>query len=393
MSNAIHSAPSVSRRRIDVLTSLRFFAALCICVLHATNHNILPVEFSQYIDLSKAVSFFFVLSGFVLTYSYSQKKLNYLIFCRDRLVRIWPSSVLSIFLVLTLLPRSLFLPSYASDWSFGFVLVIHLLLLQSLFPIPSVYFGFNAVLWSISVEFFFYLAFPFLIKFRTKFLCIILLILIIFLSIACCAISFFDIPSFSSLSLDATVTQGFVYINPFFRVPEFILGVIICKLYLYRSLHLHGFYKNYLSCCHFIPPQILNSIGFLLFLWFGFCAPIAFIPITLRALYSQIFAALFFALALFVIASSRSFIIYILNFKPFVLLGEISFSIYLVHQPLMICAAQSHGITVFGCQILPPDFFIIMLWTIVISSFNYLLVERNVPRMVKKTHNVFSPYQ
>ena len=207
MSNAIHSAPSVSRRRIDVLTSLRFFAALCICVLHATNHNILPVEFSQYIDLSKAVSFFFVLSGFVLTYSYSQKKLNYLFFCRDRFARIWPSSVLSIFLVLTLLPRSLFLPFHASDWLFGFVLVIHLLLLQSLFPIPSVYFGFNAVSWSISVEFFFYLAFPFLIKFRTKFLCIILLILISLLSIACCAISFFDIPSFSS-SLDSIVTQG-----------------------------------------------------------------------------------------------------------------------------------------------------------------------------------------
>ena len=33
----------------------------------------------------------------------------------------------SIFLVLTLLPRSLFLPSYASDWLFGFVLVIHLI--------------------------------------------------------------------------------------------------------------------------------------------------------------------------------------------------------------------------------------------------------------------------
>ena len=55
----------------------------------------------------------------------------------------------------------------------------------------------------------------------------------------------------------------------------------------------------------------------------------------------------------------------------------------------MICAAQFHGITVFGCQILPPDFFIIMLWTIVIASFNYLLVERNVPRIVKKLITYF----
>ena len=386
MSNTTQLALSAPSRRIDVLTSLRFFAALCICILHATNHNILPIEYSQYFDLSKAVSFFFVLSGFVLTYSYSYQKLNYLLFCRDRLARIWPSSVLSILWVLLLLPRSLFLPPHPSDWSLGIVFVIHLLLLQSLFPIPSVYFGLNAVLWSVSVEFFFYLTFPYLITLRTKLLSIILFILVLFLSVACLALSFLDINTFSSLSLDSIVSQGFVYINPLFRIPEFILGIIIGKLFLGKSLHFRALNKIYLSCTLFLPRDIFNSLIFLLLICFGLYAPIGSLPILFATLYSQISAAFFFALALYVIASSRSFITSILTFKPFVLLGEISFSIYLVHQPLMIRAAQYHGANLFGYQILPQNFFIIMSWVALISGLNYILVEKSVPRLVKKTH-------
>ena len=42
---------------IEVFDSLRFFAAIFIFILHATNHNLLPATITQYFDLSKSVSF------------------------------------------------------------------------------------------------------------------------------------------------------------------------------------------------------------------------------------------------------------------------------------------------------------------------------------------------
>ena len=136
------------------------------------------------------------------------------------------------------------------------------------------------------------------------------------------------------------MSQGFVYINPLFRIPEFILGIIIGKLFLGKSLHFHALNKIYLSCTLLMPRDIFNSLIFLLLICLGLYAPHWVTSyIICYSLFTD-FAAFFFALALYVIASSRSFITSILTFKPFVLLGEISFSIYLVHQPLMIRAAQ-----------------------------------------------------
>ena len=54
------------RPQLKYLTGLRFFAALFIFILHASDHGLIAKEFVQNFDLSKAVSFFFMLSGFVL---------------------------------------------------------------------------------------------------------------------------------------------------------------------------------------------------------------------------------------------------------------------------------------------------------------------------------------
>ena len=59
MSN-INKVPDSRRSEyIYPLTSLRFFAAALVFILHADNHGLVSLEPFSYFDLSKAVSFSF----------------------------------------------------------------------------------------------------------------------------------------------------------------------------------------------------------------------------------------------------------------------------------------------------------------------------------------------
>ena len=162
MSNINKLPDSHHSEYIYPLTSLRFFAAALVFILHADNHGLVSLESFSYFDLSKAVSFFFLLSGFVLTYAYGNRRIYLSKFYISRFLRIWPITFLSLLLTLLLLPDYIYLPGPLSQFSHGSVLLTNILCIQSLIPIPSFYFSFNAVAWSVSVELIFYALFPFL---------------------------------------------------------------------------------------------------------------------------------------------------------------------------------------------------------------------------------------
>ncbi len=76
--------------KLDQLTSLRFFAAMVIVFHHATNSfGIRPIG----VNLGQGVSFFFVLSGFILYYVYPKLATwpNIRQFWRARIARLWPA--------------------------------------------------------------------------------------------------------------------------------------------------------------------------------------------------------------------------------------------------------------------------------------------------------------
>ena len=104
-----------SRPRLDALTGARGPAALMVFAQHAGEAGFLPFVLPS----SLAVSFFFVLSGFVLAYAYAEKPAAGLRFYRARFARIWPATMLSTLLVLLILPRNLYLPQQLGDWSTG----------------------------------------------------------------------------------------------------------------------------------------------------------------------------------------------------------------------------------------------------------------------------------
>lgn len=153
-------ALTVAPVRLDSLTGLRFFAAFVVFLSHAG--QLLTDPQRKWVDIIGAqgfvgVSFFYILSGFVLTWSHREGDLA-TAFYRRRFARIvpayWVCLVLGVFIV-----------GYLSGDSRGSVIEASpsILGLQAWVPVDSIYYAGNAVGWSISCEIFFYALFPLLI--------------------------------------------------------------------------------------------------------------------------------------------------------------------------------------------------------------------------------------
>ena len=85
---------SVDRPRVPALTSLRFFAALHVFVFHMYAMQIANTSgWARQISSIGyvGVSFFFVLSGFILVYTYADRPISAREFWRARFARIYPA--------------------------------------------------------------------------------------------------------------------------------------------------------------------------------------------------------------------------------------------------------------------------------------------------------------
>ena len=118
--------------------------------------------------LHQGVSIFFVLSGFILTYVYpelpnAQAAVRFL---RARVARIWPGYVATTIIAVLLYPAHIF----GLDWITRVARsLVNLAMLQSWWPAGPFFYSINGPSWSISTEFAFYCAFPFLIyRFRKR---------------------------------------------------------------------------------------------------------------------------------------------------------------------------------------------------------------------------------
>lgn len=142
-----------TKQHLRAVTGLRFYAALGVVLFHCTTW-LAPVHgLSTVFGFGfTGVSFFFVLSGFVLAWSHSPGVTVREFYWR-RFARVWPlhalTTVLSIGVALA--------TGVALLWP---ALPAVLLLVQAWFPQNDVTYAFNGVSWSLSCEMFFYLLFP-----------------------------------------------------------------------------------------------------------------------------------------------------------------------------------------------------------------------------------------
>ena len=383
----IVSSSNFPRPFLKSLTSLRFFASFLISVLHSRNHDLISDSFLGTFDLSKSVTFFFVLSGFILCYANFGKPVSKFNFYLARFSRVFPAALLSIFFVLIILPRNVYLPGDSvSLWKFCSTLLISVLGLQAWIPIPAVFFAFNAVLWSISVEIFFYFCYPLLHKLSIKSLFSLLVIACAFSFFFVFCISLFSMPGFSSSTLNNFVWEGFIYINPLLRLPEFILGVFVCRLF---------FSPLYFTCLGILNRRNLPSRNFLS----AISASISFFSIVFLAytgfqpgfnqqidlLISTWYSALLFSLLIVLMASCQVFLLQFLDWPLFVFLGEISYGVYLYHQPLMVRVSQLDGFKFAGIQIMPQNFPGLLTLTIALSALSFVYFEVPFNRYIRNS--------
>jgi len=219
-------APATSPKvELKALTSLRFFAAMMIVALHM--RAVIDTRWLAQApeSLVQGVSFFFVLSGFILTHVYRAKRdLTIGGFIALRVARLYPTHLAATLFLIIATPWGQIPFVGAGPGLTALSFVLKLLMLDSLVPIASVQFGWNGVSWSLSTEMFFYLAFPFLIagfaaNWRVK------------LALAAlCPVAVYSIGALLGLAVSGASSNDFSlaqlgFTNPVARGFEFVLGM------------------------------------------------------------------------------------------------------------------------------------------------------------------------
>jgi peptidoglycan/LPS O-acetylase OafA/YrhL len=309
------------------LTSLRFVAASMIVLLHSLLY--FKWHWLTYVPQTavQGVSFFFVLSGFILTHAYHARKFTYFGFVRARIARLWPVHLVMLALVLVFLaPRSQSFDGpglFSKWWTFG----ANAFLLQSAVPYLSYYLSWNSVSWSISTEMFFYLTFPFLLKniYKTwhwKLLASLLAVGGIILVTQVLALPLTEVPfEVTALSL--------LYAFPISRLFDFSLGMAAYVAWLQLSkLSITRWQATLIEATVLLFAVYWLTRGYLILY------PYLSLPV-LAHMYGQSGTCWLFAIVIIAVAGSRGYIGKALSIPPFIWLGEISFALYMVHQVTM----------------------------------------------------------
>ena len=174
---------------------------------------------------SLGVAFFFMLGGFALSLGYYDKvnksDFSFLQYVRRRCEKFFPLHWLCL---LAILPLSLWsiINGTGNISDAILTLIPNALLLQSLIPINSVYFSFNAVSWYLSATMILSVLFPCIVKGlnklsdRSKIVTLIIILSAYFILVCFLPIEY---------------RHQILYINPFVRVVDFIIGIYLFLLY------------------------------------------------------------------------------------------------------------------------------------------------------------------
>lgn len=212
-----------------LLDFLRFTCSILVLIFHYELFMIKddPMRKAIFTSFASGVDFFFILSGFVIAYNYNGRMdsfKNYIIFIQRRIARLYPLHVLTLFMAGSMAITASLIgfevsssERYHVKYFFGQLLMVHAWGIHDRL-------SFNIVSWSISVEFFAYLIFPFILTMVARLpawagcaasLCCIGLASIIAQALGGA--------SWHARSYDVGILRG---------VPLFFLGVVLWRLWL-----------------------------------------------------------------------------------------------------------------------------------------------------------------
>jgi len=296
-------------KKLNLLTSFRFFAASVVFFYHFGKDIIskLPFFLSCWLPHGPmAVTFFFILSGFVLTYSNTEKrklkkrKSQFLI---SRFARIYPIYLVALLIPL---PHKLWVVLHSSAIPSEFyTLPLVLTLTQSW--IPSLATSWNPPAWSLSVEALFYATFPLIIlivsKLKTVYFFFLSVMILIFGE-------FFRGVLFSH-------ERFYAEFFPIFHLPKFIFGIAIARCFLESKISLR-----------------FGAFWMALFLTIIYVELLFFSPSRLQWVLPVVSCCLG---GVVLCAANLSGVSLLFLQKPIpLLLGEASYGLYITHMPVMI---------------------------------------------------------
>jgi peptidoglycan/LPS O-acetylase OafA/YrhL len=230
------------RPHLPALTGLRFLAAMHVVLFHTALPHLAGAPSwlrglvgSGYVG----VSLFFVLSGFILAYNYLDARTERAPAARPfwaaRLARVYPVYLLGLLVSLPYFVRDM-AGRTGDAWSwFATSAAAAPALLQAWLPRPALLW--NGPGWSLSAEAFFYLVFPLLavpvLRMRRRGLLVLLA--------AAWALTFVAPSAYLYANPDRLGWAGHEYMttwlgalkfNPLVRLPEFVMGVVLGRLYV-----------------------------------------------------------------------------------------------------------------------------------------------------------------
>jgi len=377
--------PDAIRPQLPALTSIRFLAAAWVAVFHAQAMRVFfgPEWFQlvAYIG-DMGVHFFFVLSGFIMVYTYSGRLESRRDFWQARFARIYPAFIFS----LLLMAPGFFYVSLKMDvakivpewvWPAAHLKLstfLALTLLQTWIPPNSM--AWHMPTWSLSNEAFFYFLFPFLLPIFGRFSRKQLMAVIP----ACFIIGAAASGLYNHFQPDGPLARNshqivpwlyFIKFNPLSRVWEFLLGMACGMLFISSSPVANGS-RNRRQAWPLIAMGVALASVAGMFLHRD--ANLVLHP----AVIAPAFAAIIYGVALEPAGLG------ILKHNFFVLLGEASYSFYLLHS--MVIGAFGSFFHDAAGNLRHQNFlalFLVLAVTALVSIGVYLGIERPMRRILR----------
>lgn len=325
---------------LPALTGIRFVAATLIVVQHNLGHFGIRADFGRPFAFMQAVSFFMVLSGFILAYNYPalDRPGERARFWLARWARVWPAHLAALLFLFVGLPWSRVdlteCPSIAA-------LALNVSLVHAWWPGWNSFCSYNTPSWSVSAEWGLYLLFPWLIRdwSRTAWWKLGGVLVLTVGLIGACNRSY--LPAVSVLTWQPT-TGGLMYVHPLGRLWAFTLGIGLVSVFR----RLQGWRCGPVAAT-VVEVSALGSAWYLMAhsaVWahqLKFAWPALGDAGFQWLLHQGGFSLPAFAAVILVLAWGRGGCSWLLSRPAAVRLGELSFAIYLLHDPLLrLCGAR-----------------------------------------------------
>lgn len=313
-------------QRLDALTGLRWWAAFMVFLYHMLVFAPLPGIISTVFAQGYfGVTFFFVLSGFVLTWS-ARPGVSDSTFYWRRFARIWPAHMVALIIAIPVFYTIFTIPegSFLKPFDVG-ILLLSVVLLQGWWNAPNILFSGNPAAWTLTCEAFFYALHPwisrFLVRLSTRGALTFAVVVV------ACAFTY------RALAIVLPGSPLADLPTPLVRVSEFILGMAL-------AWAIRAGWRIRLSPLAGVGSMFATVFAIVVVSRYQIDFPIVkYIPAFGNEIFTIACAAAIVSLAQRALSGRRS----LFESRIQVKLGEWSFAFYLVHATAIYLALRLFG--------------------------------------------------